>query len=88
MYVDYKATIWFRIPVDNKEVLDKCIDMLMAGHLPSALYDELDNDLGSCDVMYETEEFLHPEDNGDQPTIEVYEDDKKIWDNYLNTSGI
>lgn len=90
MYIDYKATVWFRIPIkdDSKETFDKCIDMLTAGHTPNELYDEMDEELGGCEILYDTEEFLYPEDNDDQCTIEAYVDDKKVWDNYLNVNAI
>jgi hypothetical protein len=33
--------------------------------------------------LYDTEEKLEPGDNDGQPTIEVYEDGKEVWNNEI-----
>ena len=76
-YLDYKATIWFRIPIGNKKVLDEVIQKIKQGMRPSELYDELDieHELGQCEPLFETEEFISPNENDGQSTIEIYSDE-------------
>ena len=86
-YLDYKATIWFRIPIQNKETLEKVKEKIQQGMLPSELYNDLDteHELGTCELLYDTEEFISPNENDGQSTIEIYENGDKdvqiIWDN-------
>lgn len=81
-YIDYKATIWFRIPIESDEALKKVKEKLETGSLPVHVYDELlMEDLGQCETLYDTEEFINPNENDGQATIEIYSDDKMIWDN-------
>lgn len=88
-YIDYKATIWFRIPVSDIEDFSIIKEKLEAGELPSELYNNDDFQLGQCDPLYDTEEFISPNENDGQATIEVYEYNKVdncvqcevIWDN-------
>jgi len=91
MYLDYKATIWFRIPIESKQALETIVKRLSNGELPSDLYnyENSDEDLEQCEPLYDTEKFISPNENDGQSTIEVY-DFKKInnctqpiiiWDN-------
>ena len=87
-YLDYKATIWFRIPIQSEEVLQKVKQKIEEGLLPSELYNELDteHELGQCELLYDTEEFISPNENDGQSTIELYSgsdngNQKCIWDN-------
>lgn len=86
-YLDYKATIWFRIPIQSEENLQKVKQKIEEGFLPSELYNELDieHELGQCEPLYDTEEFITPNENDGQSTIEIYENGDKdvqiIWDN-------
>lgn len=80
-YLDYKATVWFRIPLDNKDI-SKIIDRIEKGSLPSELYNDLNElDLGQCEPIYDAEEFMRPCENDGQSTIEIYKDTELIWDN-------
>ncbi len=87
-YLDYKATIWFRIPIQTEEALEKVKEKINSGLLPSELYNELstEHDLGQCECLYETEEFISSNENDGQSTIELYSGDDNgnqecIWDN-------
>lgn len=86
-YLDYKATVWFRIPIRDKETLNKVKQKIEKGMLPSELYNDLDTEreLGQCEILYDTEEFISPSENDGQSTIEIYSDGDKntqmIWDN-------
>lgn len=87
-YLDYKATIWFRIPIQSEEVLQKVKQKIEEGLLPSELYNELDteHELGQCELLYDTEEFISPNENDGQSTIELYGgsdngNQECIWDN-------
>lgn len=85
-YLDYKATIWFRIPIDSKEALDKVIEKVEQGILPSELYNDMSEELGKCECMLDSEEFISPTENDGQSTIEIYSGNDNgnqecIWDN-------
>lgn len=83
-YLDYKATVWYRIPIKDKKHIPKVIEKLNEGDTPSDIFDHLlewgDNSLYSEDVE-NSEEFITPLENNDQPTIEIYKDNKLIWQN-------
>ena len=86
-YLDYKATVWFRIPIQDKQALEKVKEKIQQGMLPSELYNDLDieHELGMCELLCDTEEFISPNENDGQSTIEIYEngdnDIQIIWDN-------
>lgn len=87
-YLDYKATVWFRIPIQSDDALQKVKDKINSGLLPSELYNELctEHDLGECEILYDTEEFISTNENDGQSTIELYSGDdngnqERIWDN-------
>lgn len=79
-YIDYKATVWFRIPV-KKEDLELITNKLVNGATPTELYDDIDLELGQCEPLYDTEEFISPNENGSQNTIEIFSDTQLIWYN-------
>jgi hypothetical protein len=79
MYIDYKATIWFRISLRGEE--EKVIEALKNGKSVNELYDEFDDFLVGCDPMFDTEEILTPEENNGQSTIEIYKDTELIYSN-------
>jgi hypothetical protein len=75
IYLAYKATVWFKIPIKSEESLDSIIKKIEQGIHPSELYDDsdIDSDIGECELLYDSEEILTPEQNSGQPTIEVVE---------------
>jgi hypothetical protein len=86
-HIDYKATVWFRIPVHNDDTLETIKQMLEKGYNPARLYEELyqkgDSDsLGDRETLWDTEEPMSPSDNDGQPTIELVDEERNIlWDN-------
>lgn len=82
IYLDYKATVWFRIPIYSKESLEEIKELLNKGFTPGELYDlDLEGKIGQCEPLYDTEEFIHPEENADFPTVEIFKDTEVIWNN-------
>lgn len=88
-YLDYKATVWFRVPINSKEDLELVKNKLVNGEKPSDLYNDENVEVGQCEPLYDTEEFILPIENDNQSTIELYEIQKidnctqpiMIWDN-------
>jgi hypothetical protein len=82
-YLDYKATIWFRIPIDSKEDLEIVKNKLKNGETPADLYNTEELQLGQCEPLYDTEEFILPVENDKQSTIEIYNNTngKLNWNN-------
>lgn len=90
MYIEYKATVWFRIPIETKEALDNCISMLKEGKTINEIYQEIDeNDIGPCQTLYDTEEQLEVGVIGNNATIEVFNDHTAIpiWNNKHNADS-
>lgn len=88
MYLDYKATIWFRIPIESEDDLEKIKKKMESGELPSELYNDPDLKIGQCEPLYDTEEFISPNENDGQSTIEIFNDPVNtfsptnlVWDN-------
>lgn len=81
--LDYKATIWFKIPLNSDDAVTIAKRLIEENTLPSELYNVLtDKELGQCEPLYETEEFLTAEENDSQATIEIYNEyNKLVWDN-------
>lgn len=78
-YVDIKETVWRRFhfsdTTDMKEV---------ARQIKEESFDTIDiESLGFSEeeTLYDTAETLGPEDNGGEPTVEVYKKEQMIWDN-------
>lgn len=88
-YLDYKATVWFRVPINSKEDLELVKNKLVNGETPLYLYHDENLEVGQCEPLYDTEEFILPIENDNQSTIELYEIQKidnctqpiMIWDN-------
>jgi len=64
-YIDYKATVWFRIPI-KKEDLELITNKLVSGETPADLYNDENLELGQCEPLYDTEEFILPIENDNQ----------------------
>ena len=86
MEIHYKSTVWNKITIPDEIDKEDIIKQLNEGILPTEL--DLDNNFDSeYEVIYETEEFITPEENDGQSTIELmdYVDGKNylssIWDN-------
>lgn len=77
-YVDYKVEIWRRAFFTEDADMQKVSEI--AKENLESIFDE---DLGfiEVDYIFETENYLSPEENDNQSTIDVYEEDKEIWNN-------
>ena len=77
-YVDYKVEIWRRAFFSENADMKKVSEVAKEN-----LEDIFDEDLGFIEDVYisETEYYVSPEENDNQSTIEVYEEDKEIWNN-------
>lgn len=77
-YVDYKVEIWHRAFFSENADMKKVSEVAKKN-----LEDIFDEDLGFIedDFIFETEYCVSPEENDNQSTIEVYEEDKEIWNN-------
>ena len=77
-YVDYKVEIWRRAFFSGNADMKKVSEVAKEN-----LADIFDEDLGFIedDFISETEYYVSPEENNNQSTIEVYEEDKEIWNN-------
>ena len=78
-YIDVKVSIWNRIQFKDDADLKKTIAVIENEGLES-IYDEA---LGFVcySPLYETEANLSLPENAGQSTIEVYEDQKLLWEN-------
>lgn len=79
-YIDYKVEIWCRAFFTDIADMQKVSEI--AKENLESIFDE---DLGfiEVDYIFETENYLSPEENDNQSTIEVYEEDKEIWSNEI-----
>lgn len=90
-YVDFKCTIWQRMHFKDNADMQKVIEILKKENYPGHLDLE---ELGfqENEILFDTEEFLLPEENDNQSTVEVYSQNKEetlnyqdmIWDNSKN----
>lgn len=71
-YIDYKATIWGRLYFKEDADMQKVIKKLEEGFLPSELCDDESLKFSRFEHLVDTEEYITPEENNNQPTIEVY----------------
>lgn len=87
-YLDYKFESWGRMYFKEDTDMSKIIEKLEQGYLPSELCDDPDLGFDEFEQISDTEEYITPQENGNQPTIEVYQNIKDIenwqeciWDN-------
>lgn len=76
MYIDYKATIWFRISVTGRE--EQVLEAIKSGKSINELYVDFDAVLGNLNPLLDTEEIITPEENGGSSTIEVLDDKRNV----------
>ena len=74
--IEYKVSSWRRIEFENKEEYDKAVALINSGECPETIEDYTDNY-----SIYNTDEYLSPEDNDNQSTIEGYCNGELIWSN-------
>lgn len=79
--VDYKATIWGRLEFDDSTDIKEITQALEQGILPAELCDIEELKFRSFHHIDNTEEFITPSENAEQPTIEIFVDGVTVWDN-------
>jgi len=77
MHVDFKITTWERceIPDLDPEELEELKDKINRGVI--TCWEDLEEEVGridSTEIILEVEEYMTPEENGNCPTIELYEE--------------
>ena len=84
-YVDYKISMWVRIPIEHTDNIPAIIEKFKAGELPSGVDGELYAEDGSpeYDNMYDTEEYLTPSQNNGDATVEIFQNNKQVWNNQI-----
>ena len=78
-YIDVKVTVWNRLHFADKSNMAGLADIIMENGLDDAIDDKLG--FLESETLYDTEEKLNPEQNDQQPTIEVYANKEMVWDN-------
>jgi hypothetical protein len=86
--LDVKYTLWERqtyyVKADSKENADK----LIIDILNDEDVDVDDSYIEECEVLYDTMEYITPEENGGFSTIEVYDGNGSlIYDNTTNKNN-
>lgn len=75
MYIDYKATVWFRVPIHNKDKFETIKKLLEKGASIDDLYNDPNikyEDLGALEAILDTEELMSVEENDGCSTIELF----------------
>ena len=71
-HVDVKVTIWGRLHFTDDADMNKVIEVIKNSHSTNDVCDEIFGFL-IYEVLYDTEEELSVNDNGGNPTIEVFD---------------
>lgn len=81
LYVDVKYTIWKRYYYNEKANLQEIIDCIKENDADYGV-DEAEG-YDYSEELFDTTTFVEPEDNDNQPTIEIFENDNPniLWDN-------
>ncbi len=77
-YIDAKTTVWERIYLKDDADMDIIIKQIEEGNIADGFDEEY---FDECEPLYETSEYMTIEENNGTHTIEVYVDEKCIWDN-------
>lgn len=87
-YLDFKHTTWSRLYFSDDANVEKIINKLEKGFLPSELCDDPELKFVSSETLYDTEEYITPQENQGNPTIELYTNtenqeswQEEIWNN-------
>lgn len=91
MEIHYKVTTWCKLKFDGNVQKEDIIKKLEEGYLPLELgYDGIIPNLVNCEweAINNTEEYLSPEENDGEATIELMEETERgwlesIWDNSI-----
>ena len=82
-YLDYKHSTWSRLYFKEGTDISKIIEKLEKGYLPTELCDDPELGFDEFEQIDDTEEYITPKENNNEPTIEVYENSNNecIWNN-------
>ncbi len=91
MEIQYKCTTWCKLKFAGNVKKEDIIKKLEEGYLPLELgYDGIIPNLVNCEweAINDTEEYLFPEENDGEATIELMEETERgwlesIWDNSI-----
>lgn len=74
----FKVSVWRELSFIEGTPLQEIVDAIQ-----KTVYDAYDMDsfIGETDVL-ESEELLFPEDNDNQPTIEIFSENTLVWSNW------
>lgn len=75
-YQDKKCTVWertfFTVEADSEEAAIRCAGQLGKGDLYAAEMQQEGIAIDESETLYDSMEELSVDDNGDQPTVEVF----------------
>ena len=75
-YQDKKCTVWertfFTVEADSEEAAIRCAGQLSKGDLYAAEMQEDGITIDESETLYDSMEELSADDNGDQPTVEIF----------------
>jgi len=83
-FIDYKIKMWNRIHFSDAADIEKLKQILIKDQYP--IDDLVDEESGFTELenLFETEEYITPDVNEKNATIELYDDNGKlIWSNEL-----
>lgn len=83
-YVLYKTEVWQRASFSDEADMQEIAKMINEGNFMDIFNDELGFE--ENDTLYDTESYVYPEDNDDEPTLEVYEYNQEIYNNGNNNT--
>ena len=87
-YIDYKVETWMRAEFNEEVDLQEVIQKIENGLIPPDFGNEYDI---FYNQLTETEEFITPEENDNQSTIEVYEGmefQECVWENGIKETKL
>ena len=74
----FKVSVWRELSFIEGTPLQDIVDAIQ-----KTVYDayDIESFIGETDVL-ESEELLFPEDNDNQPTIEIFSENTLVWSNW------
>lgn len=78
-YIKIKVAVWYRLHFNEYANMQGIADLIKENGLDEVI----DENIGFVDsvMLHETQVRLTPAENDNQSTIEVYSEDKEIWNN-------
>ncbi len=78
-YIDVKVTVWNRLHFADESKMESIAELIRQ----DGIEEVMDEQLGflESETLYDTEEQLSPDTNGQESTVEVYGNKGMIWEN-------